>query len=130
MANPGVPFWYIPTKMVITSGADTLRYQLAPAPDIAYVLEYSFKRRKTYFTVSDGATTSDLPSIYDDALFYGTLWQVWDQEDKQDRSAYWYGMYQTALKDILAASANPASMQFPEAIHNRGMETYEQRPIT
>lgn len=130
MSTPSYPQWFIPTRMDTTAGADTLRYQLAPAPDIRYVLEYSYKRRKVYYTITDGATTSDLPSIYDDALLYGTLWQVWDQEDKQDRSSYWYGMYQTALRDIMAASANPASMQFPEAMPLGGMQTYENRPIS
>lgn len=73
---------------------DLLRILLTPAPESREVLMYSFVRRPTLLTPG-GATSQayPVPEFWTPTLVAGTLFWLWDQRDKQDRSAYWLSEY-------------------------------------
>lgn len=122
------PVFWSPVEM--DTGAtpdDSYKIQLTPAPDSKYTYQYHYMKRPGLFTTSDGATKSNLPAIFDDAILAGTLMLCWDQEDKQDRSLYWKGVFLEALREALAETGSVFSPELEDADEFYG--PLENRPI-
>lgn len=73
------------------------KIQLSPFPDERYACTYTYHAEPTLYTSSDSSETS-LPAFLNPLVIAAGLWMVWDQEDAQDRSAYWMGRFKDLLK--------------------------------
>lgn len=93
-----------------------VRVLLMPFPDAVYTFSGVGRARPTLFPNSSPTTEySGLPEEYDDALLAGTLFYLWDGEDKQDRSQWWYSMWKEFLKEAAATQMEGMDGQFGEA---------------
>lgn len=120
--SPGEPTMFCDAiESVATTGVR--RIQLVRPPDAAYVFNLSYRVRPTLMTAA--GSTSGLPETWDDAFFALTMVYVWDQEDKQDRSAFWVRKARDAVSDVMAHAntaawfdrADPAVPTVPQFSH-------------
>lgn len=79
------------------------------------VVQYTYRKKPLYYDTEDEQSVCDFPDIYSDAILYGTLHLMWDQEDAQDRSQYWFQKYSRALSEIMAQDIVRSEGQYERA---------------
>lgn len=102
--EPGQPKYWSPAAMEDgSSSVDELRIRLTPPPDDYYSFALACRKNLTVFD-PDGADTqkSYLPSYMNEAIIRGTIFHVFDQVDKQDRSMYWKALYDESMRELFA----------------------------
>lgn len=129
----GTPEWYAP-YLTDTSGTtpddEKLRFLLVPAPSTALTLTYAYKVRPTLLDPAGSTSqTSGLPDFYNETILNGTLFFLWDQEDKQDRSSFWKGEYESAWKRAMAQVAVNVDTRMEDAYDGAEQGLYDNRPI-
>lgn len=87
----------------VTAGSSALRAELIPFPDATYAMTAAGQVRPTL--VASSGDYSGLPEEYDDTWLSGTLMYAWDQEAKDERSAYWRNIFKAGLT-AMAANRN------------------------
>lgn len=129
----GTPEWYSPylTDTTGTSPDDEkLRFLLLPAPSTVQTLTYAYKVRPTLLDPAGATTqTSGLPDFYNEAILNGTLFYLWDQEDKQDRSAFWKDQFESAWKRAMAQLSVNVDTRMDDAYDGVGLSIFDNRPI-
>jgi hypothetical protein len=106
--QPGEPLTYV-QRGAGTNGRLRIQFGQPPYEDMQFM--YLYRKAPQYYDANDDCTVTDFPSIYDDALFFGTMHLLWDQEDAQDRSAYWLGKFNRALEQVVGQDAAHAGGQ-------------------
>lgn len=90
---------YIYDSTAASPNDDLLRVLLTPAPETREVLQVSYFRRQTLLTPGGADTqTIPLPDVWWECVIAGTLFFLWDQRDKQDRSDFWRMEYERTFQ--------------------------------
>jgi hypothetical protein len=108
-----------------------LAVQWQPPTITAQVLSYTYRKKPLYYNAEDPGSVCDFPDVYSDAILFGTLHLLWDQEDTQDRSQYWFQKYSMALSDIYAQDIVRAEGVYQRArvMGTERSRTYNKTPI-
>jgi hypothetical protein len=129
----GRPEYYAPylfDSSGTTPNDEKLRVILSPAPDDIYAFTYAYKRRPSLLTPG-GATSQTLllPDFFNEAIMAGTLFHCWDQEDAQERSQYWLGLYEAAWRRAMAQVNVSAVTRLEDAYDGQDFGPIDAWPV-
>lgn len=124
--SPGEPRYYAIVKGT-TSASSAVRVMLMPFPDAIYTYTGSARARPTLFTGS-GTEYTGLPEDYDEAMLAGTLYFLWDQHDKQDRSQWWRAVWEDTLKTAKGKKNEAAEGRYGDARFDAGWRLWQDVP--
>lgn len=101
--SPGRPIWWAPYSQDSSGSPDDLRREmLMPWPDQKYTYEYNYTKRPTLFTPAGAGTQkTDLPAVWDQAIYDGTLYHSFIQENRNENAALWQVAYDKAFREAL-----------------------------
>lgn len=114
----GVPDYWMRAPLA-TNGA--YRIRLSARPDARYTFSYSYRQTPTLYDDKDSFSYSDIADGYDDAVIYGTLAHLFNEEGSFERAAYWNGRYEKAMGDVKGSVYSAQS--FPRASASQGKIT-------
>lgn len=130
ISDPGRPvYWSTFSTNTGATPDDSYRIMLSPPPDTAMTFQVAYVKRPSYYTVSDGATKSNLPNVWDQVLLYGTLFHVCMMDSSETKSNYYRGLYEMAyMKAMSTINASVVARLGGNGDDEDGV-IYEERPF-
>lgn len=121
--EPGEPKYWSPASMEDgSSSVDELRIRLTPPPDGYYAFTLACRKNLTVFDPAGADTQKTyLPSYMNEAIFRGTMFHIFDQVDKQDRSRFWNDLYEQSLRELFAQHTAHAVSQMSDGTDIGGL---------